>query len=182
MPLITRISRLFRADFNAVLDNIEEPDVLLRQAIREMEEDVVANQQQLKWLSHELSELNARREELRRAIQQIDDELGLCFDSGKDDLARGLVKRKLEAQRLEQRIGSRCETTAQSFEQLEARITEHSNTLESMRQKAALFADTTSPNKQDSDSVGDWFSNGIHISDDDIEVALLREKKLRSES
>ena len=35
MPLINRISRLFKADFNAVLDNIEEPELLLHQAIRE---------------------------------------------------------------------------------------------------------------------------------------------------
>ena len=37
MALITRISRLFTADFHAVLDRIEEPDVLLKHAIREME-------------------------------------------------------------------------------------------------------------------------------------------------
>ena len=34
MPLINRVSRLFRADLHAVLDRIEEPDVLLRQAAR----------------------------------------------------------------------------------------------------------------------------------------------------
>jgi len=182
MPLITRISRLFRADFNAVLDNIEEPDVLLRQAIREMEEDVLANEQQLKWLSHERAELNSRRGELGQAIEQVNEELGLCFESGKDELARGLVKRKLEAQRLEQRIGSRCEATAKTVDQLETRIAENSNTLEGMRQKAALFADTTGIDRQETDAAGEWFANGIHISDDDIEVALLREKKLRSES
>ena len=38
MALINRMSRLFTADVHAVLDRIEEPDVLLRQAIREMEE------------------------------------------------------------------------------------------------------------------------------------------------
>ena len=38
MALITRFSRLFRADLHAVLDRIEEPDVILRQAVREMEE------------------------------------------------------------------------------------------------------------------------------------------------
>jgi phage shock protein A len=182
MPLITRISRLFRADFNAVLDNIEEPDVLLRQAIREMEEDVVANEQQLKWLHHECTELNSRREDLRQRLQQINEELSLCFESGKDELARGLVKRKLEAQRLEQRINNRCETTVKSIEQLEARITEHSNTLESMRQKAALFADATGLDRRDTDPSGEWSGNSIHINDGDIEVALLREKKLRSES
>lgn len=45
MALINRISRLFSADFNAVLDRIEEPDVLLKQALREMEEDIYSDTQ-----------------------------------------------------------------------------------------------------------------------------------------
>lgn len=36
MALINRATRLFRADLHAVLDRIEEPDILLRQAVREM--------------------------------------------------------------------------------------------------------------------------------------------------
>ena len=38
MALINRVSRLFKADFNAVLDQIEEPEQLLKQAIRDMED------------------------------------------------------------------------------------------------------------------------------------------------
>ena len=37
MALVTRLSRLFQADFHAVLDQIEEPDLQLRQAVREMQ-------------------------------------------------------------------------------------------------------------------------------------------------
>ena len=44
MALITRVARLFRADFHAVLDRVEEPDILLRQAIREMEDDLARDE------------------------------------------------------------------------------------------------------------------------------------------
>lgn len=181
MPLITRISRLFKADFNAVLDNIEEPELLLHQAIREMEDEVVSNQQQLKWLNHEATELNARRDELDKKIQRINDELDLCFESGKDDLARSLVKRKLEAQRFEQSIDSRCETTAQSIEELRSRIAERSSTLESLRQKAELFA-TTNDNSNVDGPGNDWLGHAGRISDDEVEIALLRERQQRSGS
>ena len=181
MPLITRISRLFRADFNAVLDNIEEPSVLLRQAIREMEEDLLADEQQLKWLKHERAELDARKAELTAVIDQVDSELSLCFESGKDDLARGLVKRKLETQKLQQRILNRADATTNSIEQLETRIREHSSALENLRQKAALFAETSKPQHYDGTNVGsEWMNDGVIVCDDDVEVALLREKKLRS--
>ena len=44
MALITRISRLFQADLHAVLDRIEEPDLLLRQAVREMQDDLARDE------------------------------------------------------------------------------------------------------------------------------------------
>jgi phage shock protein A len=44
MALITRLSRLFQADMHAVLDKIEEPELLLRQAIREMEEFIATDE------------------------------------------------------------------------------------------------------------------------------------------
>ena len=37
MALITRLSRMMRADFNALLDRLEEPDILLAQALRDMQ-------------------------------------------------------------------------------------------------------------------------------------------------
>ncbi len=40
MALITRLARLFQADVHAVLDRIEEPLVLLQQAVREEDVEV----------------------------------------------------------------------------------------------------------------------------------------------
>ena len=40
MALINRVSRLFKADFHAVLDQLEEPEQILKQAIRDMEDDM----------------------------------------------------------------------------------------------------------------------------------------------
>ena len=181
MPLITRISRLFKADFNAVLDNIEEPELVLRQAIREMEDELVGDQQQVKWLSHEMSELDARREELAQKIRRLDGELDLCFDSGKDDLARNLVKRKLEAQHFQQSIADRCEKTAQQLDDMHERIAERSSVLESMRDKAKLFR---SPGGESTvqGAGGDWLGHAGRITDAEIEIALLREKQQRSAS
>ncbi|MGH8588771.1 MAG: PspA/IM30 family protein, partial [Gammaproteobacteria bacterium] len=48
MALITRVSRLFRSDLHAVLDRIEEPEVLLRQAIREMEAELSSDEQRIR--------------------------------------------------------------------------------------------------------------------------------------
>ena len=51
MTLINRVSRLFRADLHAVLDRVEEPDLLLHQAVREMEDDLAADRRRLAGLA-----------------------------------------------------------------------------------------------------------------------------------
>ena len=52
MALINRISRLFKADFHAVLDQIEEPEALLKQAIRDMEDDLASTEQRVSLCQH----------------------------------------------------------------------------------------------------------------------------------
>ena len=92
MALITRVSRLFRADLHAVLDRIEEPDVLLRQAVREMEEELARDEQRIKMLTHEHEQLVSRHRDIQQSLEEVEAELDVCFESGKDDLARVLIQ------------------------------------------------------------------------------------------
>ena len=110
MALINRLSRLFKADFHAVLDHIEEPEALLRQAIRDMEDELVATEQRIKNATHDHDTLRRRRAEIESSLSDIDSQLDLCFHSDKDDLAKGLIRKKLEAQRLLKRLDSKIES------------------------------------------------------------------------
>ncbi len=67
MALITRVTRLFTADMHAVLDRLEEPDVLLRQAVREMHEVLASDRQQLRALRGESTRLETRIDDTARA-------------------------------------------------------------------------------------------------------------------
>jgi phage shock protein A len=71
MALINRVSRLFTADLHAVLDRIEEPDALLRQAIREMEEDLANTEQRIGWLEHERDQLAGRQTEIEQSLADV---------------------------------------------------------------------------------------------------------------
>jgi len=176
MALITRISRLFQADLHAVLDRIEEPDLLLRQAVREMEDDLARDEQGMKVLNQDLGQLVSRETDIRQALAEIEDELDVCFESGKDDLARALIKRKLEALRYQKYLSQKRERQEQTLIGLRTRLQENRARLDSMRQKAELLAEETT-----SDSPEDiWSSPDIVVRDEDVEVAFLREKQKRS--
>ena len=121
---------------------------------------------------------------LEKKIVDIDSQLDLCFASDKDDLARGLIKKKLEAERLLKRLGSSHEANKKFLEEQRVLLDENNATLESLRQKAELFAHRA-PVHSDSGSEFDdiaWMAREMTVGDDEVEIAYLREKSLRSAS
>jgi phage shock protein A len=175
MTLITRIARLFRADLHAVLDRIEEPDALLRQAIREMEEDLDGDGRRLQAMQRETGRLAAREDELNRSLAALEDELNLCFAAGKADLARALVRRKLEIIRSTETFAGKREALEAGRTDLEARIRENRARLEHIRRKAEVLAEGIP------DCPAETHRPGFAVRDEDVEVAFLREQQKRSQ-
>ncbi len=178
MALITRLSRMFRADMHAVLDRIEEPQQLLQQAIREMEEALLHEQQQLKLQQHERQQLKRRLQGLQQQMEQSEEELDICFKSDKEELARNVIKRRLEIERLGKLLAQQEESLSEQVKQLEPRIEEHRAELEGMRQKAELLSSESAESGRGVTAE----DIGIAVGEDDIEVAFLREKQRRMPS
>jgi phage shock protein A len=177
MALINRMSRLFSADVHAVLDRIEEPDALLKHAIREMEEEVLDAEQRLKQLEHEGERLADRQRKVQAAIVELDDQVGVAFESGNEELARKLVKRKLETTRLDKHVSERRATIGKSLADRSAALREQREHLDVLRQKAELLIEV--PRAEAGD---EWGKTDFTVGDDEVEVALLRERQKRTRS
>ena len=177
MALITRVSRLFRADLHAVLDHIEEPEALLRQAMREMQEALDHDERQVKRLQLEQGQIVARQTDLEHSQAQVEDELDICFRSDKDDLARKLIKRKLEAQRFSRFLARKRQALEESLGVLRTRLEENQARLQGMRQKAELLAEEDSSRQ----SEASWNTPDFSMREEDVEVAFLREKHQRNQ-
>jgi phage shock protein A len=183
MALLNRVSRLFKADFHAVLDQIEEPETLLKQAIRDMEDEMAAGEQRSALCIQEQEALAARRSEIAASAAELDQQLDLCFESGKDELARGVVRRKLEAERLLKRLDAELEANARFLDRQREQLDENRATLESLRQKAELIVRRvpSGGGAGDRDPVT-RLARDLRVGDDEVEIAFLREKAARSSS
>lgn len=181
MPLIDRLARLFQADLHAVLDRMEEPEALLKHAVREMEAELAAGERRVRCLRQEQEQLTLRQSEIEQSVLRTDEELDICFDSANDELARALVRRKLEAQQLLRVIGRRREALDKSLREQQAALDENRAQFESLRQKAELFAVETDAAMQSAG--GDPFvqgASGLRVQEADVEVAMLREQQRRA--
>ena len=183
MALITRITRLFKADFNAVLDQIEEPEMLLKQAIHDMQDCLSEAEQAQKCRIFKKEELQSSIDEIELTLTRLNSELDVCFDSQKEDLAKDLIRRKLESNRLAERLAKQLSTLDKEIISQQKLITENQTTLLSMRQKADLIVErTSSMANPDLAASPDWRTRDSTVTDSDIEIAFLQEQKKRAQS
>ena len=173
MALINRMSRLFTADVHAVLDRIEEPDVLLKHAVREMEEELARGEQRLRALTHEHESLGERQAKTAACLAELGSQLDVCFESGNEELARKIIKRRLETERFERNVAERRAALDKELAALRVAVEEQREQLDVMRQKAELLATT---------AADDYVSGDFVVGEADVEVALLRERQKRQQS
>lgn len=182
MALITRVTRLFRSDLHAVLDHIEEPGILLKQAVREMQDCVEQDQRSIKLHEHEQKQLLSREDELEQSLSQIESELDVCFESNKEDLARVLTKRKLEVLRLVRVLGRRRQALDSELQELQARYQENQARLSAMQQKVELLTEHDTIGGDSAGATTAWDNIDSAIADEDVEIAFLKEKQRRVNS
>jgi phage shock protein A len=175
MALINRMSRLFTADVHAVLDRIEEPDVLLKHAIREMEEELARSEQRVRALEHERGALADRHRKVAAALAELKEQLDGCFGNGSDELARKVIKRRLETERFERHVTERRASVDKQLVERRAAGDEQREQLDVMRQKAELL--TTNPSGGD-----EWGKTEFVVGEAEVEVAFLRERQKRQPS
>jgi phage shock protein A len=152
--------------------------VLLKQALREMEEELTRDEQRRDQWQRELALLCTRQTDLDRSLPAIDEELGICFAAGKDDLARGSIRRKLEIQRTITLLANKRDALDTSLATLKTQIEERRASLIALRQKAEVLAECAAG----SETVEPWRYPEVLVRDEDVEVAFLREKHQRSGS
>jgi phage shock protein A len=177
MALIGRVARLFRADFHAVLDRVEEPEILLRQSIREMEEDLMRDEQSYRRYERERGQLAKQEAEFRQVLAPLSDELEVCLAADKEDLARSLIRRRLETERSLQLLERRRDALSEQLDRLARRLNENRARYESMRQKGELFEEQ----HREAEATEAWSGIDARVRDEDVEVALLKERQRRAE-
>ncbi len=179
MAVMTRLTRLFRADVHAVLDRMEEPDVLLRQAIREMEDEVERGTRELRARELELATARRRGTELTASLATLAGELDLVFAANNEPLVRTLLRRRLEGERLLAHVDRRGVALGREIESRRGALEDQQRRLEAMRQKAALFEQEP---RREGDDASCFDAPDLAVTDADIELALLRERARRSAS
>ena len=173
MTILRRITRLFKADVHGILDCLEEPQALLKQAIRDMEAEIESSQSATNSLETALNRDKKRQKEVEIVIAELDQQMDFCFESAREDLARKFIRKKLETQRIRSELEKNLSKTREELKARHEKLKEQRQRLEQIQQKAEVFMQ--SPDHcAGNESIAPWSP-----SDDEVEVAFLQEKQRR---
>ena len=194
MPILNRVKRLFQADVHAILDVIEEPEAVLKQAIREMQESLDQKQGQLARSGRMLDALRNNQTRLEGELAKAVKDLELCLKNGPEELSRKTIARKLGLLKhlcvLEQRI---LEFEKLRNEQRSA-IEIQQSQLESILEKSRIFVPEVSEEDspytvaesilttreyQRTSPFAAHFGNTLHVSEEEIELEWMQMQAAR---
>jgi phage shock protein A len=180
MTLLSRIERLFKADVHGVLDWLEDPEATLKQSVRDMEAEIAQGEQRLAELSRRADRLQSFVATVEAKRVELTEQIDICFEEDNPELARRLIRRKLEAEkRLQAAANLIADITAKKDAQ-QQQLKHQREQLEAIVEKMQLFVDKTcAPTPQE--SLAAFESASVTVSDEEVDMAFLHEKRLRAQ-
>ncbi len=133
MGVLDRMGRVISANFNALLDQAEDPHKSISQTLRDMEQQLrLAKKELVRSVAAE-RQLKRRGEELAQELSRWERRAELALEHGDDDLARQALVQK-------RRLVGECERTEQLRTQQRGNALEMKSTWESMQHKFRDFS------------------------------------------
>jgi len=178
MAIIKRLGRLFRADLHAVLDQLEEPDILLKQAIREMEAEIDQGRQQLRLFERKQQQTEQQIKQSHSTLEKTEKELALSFDAENEPLIRTVLRRKLTTERSITCLQQQQDAFQAQQQKQKSVLDKQTSQLQNLQHKAAVFDGECQTLQRETNIT----SSSMAVSDDDVELAYLQERQQRSAS
>jgi len=182
MSLIDRVNQLFQADVHGLLDHLEDPLAVLKQAVREMQSVVIENERRLALLEKREQRLRTLLEESGRAITELNSQIELALSSGNDALCRTLVRRKLEEEHRRREVERLIKQLADGKAELASQLSGRREGLEMMIKKMEAYVPLDSSSVDNDNEVVANFVEPRRpaVTEEDVEVAMLKLKQANS--
>ena len=172
MNILTRISRLFKADIHGILDNLEQPEIILQQSVRDMQNEIDKAELIIPELDKQQDKLQQKHQCLEAKIKELQEQLQFCFSENNEALGKSVIRKKLQAEVSLKELSRQLANTIEEKKLKISETDERKEKLQAIRDKLALFTETTEFKES---SLATELNNSI--TQDDIELAFLYEKK-----
>ena len=115
MGIMTRFMRLCKADIHGVMDQLEDKGLLLKQYLRDMEEELGRKEAGLRKMVASRAQAQLDYEKYTQECEKLDQDIEAAIDKDKDDIARLLIKKLKPLAYHREELGRHIQTLAREI-------------------------------------------------------------------
>ena len=93
MAIMTRFMRLCKADIHGVMDQLEDKGLVLKQCLRDMEQEIDRKEATLKKVVASREQAQREHEKYVQEGEKLEQDLSVAIEKNKDDIARLLIRK-----------------------------------------------------------------------------------------
>ena len=176
MGIMTRFVRLCKADMHGVMDQLEDKDLLVKQLLRDMEEELGRKESRM-------ATLRASREQTKRAYEQysiecekLDDDVTAAIQKNKDDIARMILKKVKQASNHRDELKRQLDGFDRVLEQLKICVAEQRLQYDQLQLRSRAYVRAVRQDEWGQTVAVAANGFGKEPSDEEIELELLKRK------
>lgn len=170
MGMISRFMRMFKADLHGVMDQMEDRKLLLRQSLREMEEEMDRTADKLRGQQIICGRQIAESERLGQEIERLDQDIAMAFAKERESIARQLIRRKIGLSRKKETLERSSIICNQECDRLREELAGQEENFQRISPLAAAYLKRSDPREFPWD---DPLVEPV-ISDEEVELAFLK--------
>ena len=135
MNLLTRIAELLTANINHLLDQAENPEVMVKQIIRDMEESIVElRREAVRALTHQ-KQIEKQIQAASDLAKDLEAKAKLALKTKEDELARKILANKLQTEKKREALENELPHAKESVTQLKSELSKLEDRVQEARRK-----------------------------------------------
>ncbi|MBR4985362.1 MAG: PspA/IM30 family protein [Proteobacteria bacterium] len=139
MGLFQRISTLFKSEANAAIDKMEDPEKMLNQSIRDMQEQLnQAKAQVAESIAYE-KRLKMQYDKAIEKTKEWESKAMTAVNAGRDDLATQALERQAEAQKEADGLYKQWQQQKAGCDKIKEKLKNMNNKIEEAKRKKSLL-------------------------------------------
>lgn len=139
MGIFDRIKTIFKAEANAAIDKMEDPEKILNQSIRDMTEKLnEAKAQVAESIAYE-KRLKMQYDKALEKAKEWENKAMMAVNANRDDLAAEALGRQAEAQREADGFREQWQAQKQGCDNIKAKLKQMNDKIEEAKRKKALL-------------------------------------------
>jgi len=181
MGILQRMSNIFKAKANKVIDEIENPIEILDQKIRDMEQSLNNARISAAEILGNVHEIEKKINIAKQNVKEFDEKVKHALSKGNEELAKKALERKIEEEKNLQNLQSSYEDASKKAEMIKSKLKELEGEIEKTRRyrdEASARYNNAKATEKVNEIILDIKTKTNNISIDEIERKIQRKEAI----